>query len=285
LRNLICAGLLILPAIAFGKTASLSIGSGYAKAGWTVDLPITLSGGALPNALQWSFGYSSDITSVTVAAGVSTKVAGKTLSCSGTTCIVFGGKNTTLADGVVGIATFQIAAKPSATTIEIVVKNVVAGEVNGSIPASGGSGRITLPTRASLTKPSGEVLKTILQPADEFCMERRLHPRTQVQFETKVTSLKARQESCLGRTCDISGSGISVVQALELAPGDLVQLEMADSVATGRVVYSNPEGAQFRVGIEVQKVQLGDSPLSILLQRTLMETMPLVPGVEYAERS
>ena len=115
-------------------------------------------------------------------------------------------------------------------------------------------------------------------------MERRLHPRAQVQFETKVTDLQTHQ-SGLGRTCDISESGLSVMQSFGLAEGDLVQLEMADSVLTGRVAYSNPEGAEFRVGIEVHRVQLGHSNLSSLLQQTLAETMPTVPGVEYAERS
>ncbi len=136
-----------------GKTAVLSIGSGWAKSGWTVDLPITLSGGAQPTALQWSLSYSPDVVKVTVVAGISTKAAGKTLTCSATTCVIFGGKNTALADGEVAVATFQIAAKPSSPTIGIVVKSVVAAGADGSsIPASGGVGKITLPTRASLLK-------------------------------------------------------------------------------------------------------------------------------------
>jgi hypothetical protein len=284
LRKQICASLLILPAIVFGKTAALSIGSGWAKPGWTVDLPITLSGGAQPTSLQWSFSYSSDITGVTVVPGISTKTAGKTLKCSAATCIVFGGKNTTLTDVVIAVATFQIAAKPSSPTIGVVVNGVVVGDSNDSpIPASGGSGKITLLSPAAVFRPSGGLLKFFTERVDGLSMERRLHPRTEVQFETKVTSLKTRQQSCLGRTCNISGSGISVLQPLELAPNDLVELEMADSVAVGRVVYSNPEGAQFRIGIEVRQIQMGDSDLSNLLRRTLMETMPSVPGVEYVE--
>jgi hypothetical protein len=151
LRDLICASLLVFPALLIGKTAGLSIGSGWAKPGWTVDLPITLSGGAQPTALEWSFGYSPDITKVTVVAGISTKAAGKTLSCSATKCLIFGGKNTTLADGEVAVATFQIAEKPSAATIPIAIKSVVAAAPDGnSIPASGGTGTITLPTPAML---------------------------------------------------------------------------------------------------------------------------------------
>lgn len=286
--KLIVAGVLLLPSIVFGKAVTLSIGSGWAKPGWTVDLPITLSGGAQPAALQWSFTFSKDITSVTVVAGASIKAAQKTMTCSGNTCLVFGMNTATLADGVVAVATFQLAAKPSASVITVTINGVVAAEPNGySITASGGSGKITLPSAAPGSpdqQASGGSLKFYLEQVDRPYMERRLHQRTQVQFETKVTNLLTKQ-SGLGRTCDISESGISVVQPLQLAAGDFVELEMADSRLAGRVAYSNPEGTEFRLGIEVQRVQLGDSGLSSLLQRTLVETMPSIPGVEYAERS
>jgi hypothetical protein len=111
-------------------------------------------------------------------------------------------------------------------------------------------------------------------------MDRRLHTRPLVHFEAKVTT---PEQSSLGRVRDMSQSGISVVVPLQFAPGDLVQLDMADSVLLGRVAYSTPEGSQFRVGMEIQRVQLGDSDLSNLLQSTLRETMPLTPGVEHAE--
>jgi PilZ domain-containing protein len=288
MRNLIVASLLLLPPIVSGKAVSLSLGSGYAKAGWTVDLPVTLAGGAQPAALQWSFNYSKDITSVTVVAGGSSKAAGKTITCSGNTCLVFGVNTATLADGVVAVATFQIAPKPSSATIEIVVNGAVAAEANGSpIPATGGTGKITLPSAASQPGlpdlQAGESqLKFYAETADLSYMERRLHPRAQVQYETKVTNLRTR-ESGLGQTCDISESGISVMQPVQMVAGDPVQLEMADSILTGRAAYSNPEGGVYRLGIEVQRVQLGHSNLSNLLQRTLVETMPSLPGVEYAE--
>jgi hypothetical protein len=287
--KLVGAAVLLLPTIVFGKTVTLSLGSGWAKPGWTVDLPITLSGGAQPAALQWTLSFSKDITSVTVAAGASIKASGKTLNCSGNTCLVFGVNTATLADGVVATATFQLAAKPSVSVIEITVNGVVAAEANGSaITASGGTGKITLPSAP--TAPGSPEQQAAINPlkfyyaqTDMGYMERRLHPRARVQFETKVTNIQTK-ESVLGRTCDISESGISVVQPLQLAAGDVVELEMADSTLAGRVAYSNPEGTEFRLGIEVQHVHLGDSNLSSLLQRTLVETMPTLPGVEYADR-
>ena len=111
-------------------------------------------------------------------------------------------------------------------------------------------------------------------------MERRLHQRNQVHFEAKVTSLTSRAHSSMGRVSDLSKSGISVVLPLELAPGESVQLEMADSLVVGRVIYSNAESSLFRVGIEVERVELGASSLANLLQRTLMQEMPGLPGLE-----
>ena len=114
-------------------------------------------------------------------------------------------------------------------------------------------------------------------------MERRLQPRTLIYFEAKVTNLRARVQACWGRVCDMSKSGINLVLPLPFAPADLLQLDMADSVLLGRVVYSIPEGSQFRIGIAVQRVQLGNSDVSNLLQETLRETMPSTPGVEHSE--
>jgi hypothetical protein len=287
MRSLIVAALLTLPSIVFGKAVTLSLGSAYAKPGWTVDLPITLSGGAQPAALQWSFGFSSDVTAVTVVAGPSTKTAGKTISCSANTCLLFGVNRTTIADGVIATATFQIAANPAATTIEITVKSAVAAKIDGSsISASGGVGKVTLPGASS---PAGhplewnaKLLKFSPEAVDEPYMERRLHPRAQVHFEAKLTALETKQTG-VGRACDISESGISVDLPFSLEEGNAVRLEMADSILTGRVAYSKPEATAFRVGIQVQRVELGNSSLSILLQQTLADTMPLVPGVEHAE--
>ena len=87
----------------------------------------------------------------------------------------------------------------------------------------------------------------------------------------------------MGRVSDISKSGISVVLPLQLAAGDLVNLEMADSRLAGRVIYSNPENTMFRVGIEVDRIDLGDSDLANLLQRTLRDSIPGMPGLETSE--
>lgn len=111
-------------------------------------------------------------------------------------------------------------------------------------------------------------------------MERRLHPRTQVHFEAKVTNRTTGEQPSMGEICDASEKGISVVLPLPSAPSDIVEIEVADSVLLGRVAYCNPEGSRYRTGLQVEKVHLGNSNLSTLLQRTLQEAMPCLPGVE-----
>jgi len=65
--------------MAIGQSVSLSIASGSGIAGGIVALAVnlTFSGGAQTAAPQWSFSYSSDITSVTVIPGISATSAQK----------------------------------------------------------------------------------------------------------------------------------------------------------------------------------------------------------------
>jgi hypothetical protein len=110
-------------------------------------------------------------------------------------------------------------------------------------------------------------------------MERRVDERFRVQFETKVTVLSDQGQSAFGRVSDISDSGISVDLPFLLAAGDMVQLEMADSTLYGYVIYSTPNDALFRTGIEASRVLLGATNLSGILQRVLMEAVPETPGL------
>jgi uncharacterized protein (TIGR03437 family) len=140
--------LLSLQTIGWGQSVTLSIASGSGTAGASVSLPINLtsSGGAQAAGLQWSFSYSSDITSVTVVAGPSASNAGKTITCSANSCLVLGFNNTAMSDGTVASATFQISPNPSATSIPIQISGVVASTAAGnSISGSGSSGTVFLP--------------------------------------------------------------------------------------------------------------------------------------------
>jgi hypothetical protein len=110
-------------------------------------------------------------------------------------------------------------------------------------------------------------------------MERRVDERFRIQFEARLTVLSDRGQSSVCRVSDISNSGISVDLPFPLAAGDMVQLEMADSTLYGHVVYSTLDNSLFRTGIEASRVLLGETSLSGILQKVLMETVPEMPGL------
>ena len=151
--NRVFLGFFILSTFALGQSVSISIGSGSGTAGGTISLPVNLNslGGALPAGVQWSFSYTSDITSVTVVAGSAASAAGKSVSCNGNICLAAGLNQNTISNGTVATATFQLAANPSTTTIPIQVIGVVASTLTGSaISASGVSGSVSMPPRGRI---------------------------------------------------------------------------------------------------------------------------------------
>ena len=133
-------------------------------------------------------------------------------------------------------------------------------------------------------------------------MDKRHSYRQSVAFQVRVTAMANPGTTVLGETLDMSDSGIGVCLPLQLAPGSLVQLEIADSVLYGFVAntrewapMSEPSFARnkswidesessaaaapssgrfFRTGIEVVEVLIGTSGLSRLLKANFEEKMP-----------
>src|SRR5579863_2907134 len=71
-------------------------------------------------------------------------------------------------------------------------------------------------------------------------MEKRVYYCQQVAFQVRVTLMANPELSAIGETIDISESGIGICLPLQLMPGSLVQMEIADSVLYGFVAYSRP---------------------------------------------
>jgi hypothetical protein len=110
-------------------------------------------------------------------------------------------------------------------------------------------------------------------------VERRFDHRLPTDLDVHVTRLTHPAWSGHGQLTDISKSGICVTAPFELAEGDVVRLEIADSNLYGFVVHANLEGTKFRAGIEIQRVLMGGSDLSRVLHLTLRQLLPAVPGV------
>jgi hypothetical protein len=107
-------------------------------------------------------------------------------------------------------------------------------------------------------------------------VERRLDPRYPADFSVWVTDLLKPGHSAAGTIQDISNSGIGVVSPLALAAGDVVRLDVAESVLFGIVTNATAAKSGSRAGIEIQRVLIGGSELSQLLHRVLQEEMPAV---------
>lgn len=112
-------------------------------------------------------------------------------------------------------------------------------------------------------------------------MHRRSEDRCFTEFDIVMTDLNDESQSGVGHVSDISKSGICAVLSVDMAPGSMVRLEIADSTLFGHVAYCNPDGGRFRIGVEVVRVLLGGTDLSRLLESTL-EELPDVAGLEWA---
>jgi hypothetical protein len=110
-------------------------------------------------------------------------------------------------------------------------------------------------------------------------VERRFDHRHLTDLDVCITRLTHPAWTGFGQVADISTSGVCVMAPFELAEGDIVQLEIADSHLYGFVAHASLEGSRFRAGIEVQRVLMGGSDLSKLLHVTLRQVLPGVPGV------
>jgi hypothetical protein len=80
-------------------------------------------------------------------------------------------------------------------------------------------------------------------------VERRLSRRFPVDLEVQFTELATHGFSGKGRLTDISNSGVRLSLSQPLAPGDIVRLELTDTLLFGHVVHTQLDGNGFSVGI------------------------------------
>ena len=105
-------------------------------------------------------------------------------------------------------------------------------------------------------------------------MDERIEERFTTAIDATVTDLEHPGITHSGRIANISGSGICLALAVDLAPGAILKLEVAGSSLFGHVVYSNLHGDEFLAGVEVTRVLFGESDLSRLLRAVIAAEMP-----------
>jgi hypothetical protein len=119
LKTVTLIGLLCSGTSAFGQD-SLALSSGSTTQGGTtaLNLSLTSPAGSEPAGIQWTFAYSSsDIVSITAAAGPAATAAGKSVVCAGIpgsyTCLLTGVNASVVSDGVA--ATVSVTLSPTVT--------------------------------------------------------------------------------------------------------------------------------------------------------------------------
>ena len=152
--------------VAMAQQVALSLGSGSTIAGGSVslNLSLTVSGGAQPTALQWTMAYSaSDVSGVTVTPGAVATAAAKSVTCSSslgsTRCVVYGVNDNAMGSGVLATVTLTIASGTHDTSAAVSVASVGAVNALGtSIPGAGVGGSITIVQVSSVScNPSSVV--------------------------------------------------------------------------------------------------------------------------------
>ena len=149
--------LFVLFAVSVGNVAnaqgiSLAIGSAAAAPGTstTLNLSMTATGGAQPDGVQWSLGYSvTDVSSIAVSAGAAATGAGKSLACSnGTgnvTCLLYGVNSAVIANGVIAQIAVTLASGTQSASSAIQISGAVAANGAGNaITTTGSSGALTI---------------------------------------------------------------------------------------------------------------------------------------------
>jgi hypothetical protein len=99
-------------------------------------------------------------------------------------------------------------------------------------------------------------------------------------IHVRVTNLGMPAQTGNGRMTDISESGMGIVIPFALSPGDVVQLDVEDSRLFGFVVHVGLEENRnhYRAGIELQRVLIGSSDLSRVLNLALKQALPELAG-------
>jgi uncharacterized protein YjdB len=137
----------------------LQVGSATTQAGTTTQIPITLNSGTgtAPSALEWNLVVGSGITSYNVAAGASATSGGKTLTCSGATCILDGMNETAIPNGTVATVTVTVASGVT-QNIAMQLGSVMASAPNGETAAiTAQPGTISIAGPVSVTLQPGAV--------------------------------------------------------------------------------------------------------------------------------
>jgi len=231
--------------------ASLAVSSGSAAAGGSVSLNLTFTKGTdqAPSALQWTLNYpTASVSKVTIATGSGATAAGKSVQCSGNTCLVSGTNNTALSSGVVAVATFKLSSSASGNLAVQLSNTVSASPSATSLTLTTANGVISVGSTFTLTlgvSPSGSGTVTANPSGGTYASG------TQVCL-TATPSSGWAFSSWSGAT--LNGSNCLTITANTTVTANFVRtytLTLGVSPSGSGTVTANPSGGTYASGTQV----------------------------------
>jgi hypothetical protein len=163
-RVLLCHGVLSLGAIQIFGQVAVSLNSATTTPGSSATLTVSASasGGVQPAILKWTMEYPASVTGIQVSPGPAAAAAGKNVTCSygisAATCLAWGENQTSIPDGALATATFQISPASRNSSIAIVSSPASASDGDGNslpVASAGGTINLILPPTISCVPNSG----------------------------------------------------------------------------------------------------------------------------------
>jgi hypothetical protein len=107
-------------------------------------------------------------------------------------------------------------------------------------------------------------------------MDLRSDPRLHATLiPVQVSGLDALRLEAPARILDVSPKGMRLGIAESIPVGSLLRIELEDSVIFGEVRYCEDRKTWFAVGLYVEQILMGTSPLSRLVSGLLDERSPV----------
>ena len=157
--------MLVLGAVQiFGQQAGLPLSSAITTPGESAALAVSISTseGVQVAVLQWTMQYSADLTGIEAIPGPTAANAANIMTCShrvsAATCLASGENQTTIPDGALATATFQIFPATRNNSIAIVNNPGSASDGEAkftSLTIAGGTINLILPTAITCAPSSG----------------------------------------------------------------------------------------------------------------------------------
>ena len=156
---LVCISSSLFTCMAQSETLSLS--SGSVAAGGSISLNLSAaSSGTLPSALQWTVNYpASAIAGMSVAASSTATAAGKSVTCSGNVCVLYGMNSQSIPNGTEAVLTFRLASSASGNLAIQLGSGFAASPIGDALPVSTTGGVIAV-TSTTTNKPPVVTLTT-----------------------------------------------------------------------------------------------------------------------------